>query len=273
MRSTLLTRLANTRGALRLRYFLGIRAPDYIPDFREAVSDLFIWRCDQEWETFFDLTHLAGLLNPDARDDYTALIVLYSDLGIEIGRYPFAVSFSRSRLVRINNLAAAARCRHGTFAVAHLAPVASIFGAETTCLAERGYVSYRRTSDGSPLRSYVHGNLYGVGARPATTRLRTITLPRHQVREYQPQVRLDNCRYGEIALVNYSSRALTVEAIAITSGARRGQSVRTDLPPRASVIIDTRSLPLERVALRAPLPMPRPLLFKHYASHFDVFHG
>ena len=273
MHSPLLTRLANTRSALHLRHFLGIRAPDYIPDFRETVSDLFLWRCDQEWETFFDLTHLAGLLNPDARDDYTVLIVLYSDMGVEIGRHPVTVDFSRSRLVRINDLAAAAQCRHGTFAVAHLAPPASIFGKEATCLAERGYVSYRRKTDASALRSYVHGNLYGVGARPATGRLRAITLPRHQVREYQPQARLDDCQHCEIVLVNYSPRALTVETIAITTGAGRGQSVHSDLPPRASVIIDTRSLPLERVALRAPLPMPRPLLFKHYASHFDVFHG
>ena len=273
MANPLLSRLANTRVALHLRHLLGVRPPDYIPDFRETVSDLFLWRCDDEWETCFDLMHLAGLLNPEARQDYAVLIVLYADTGTEISRHRFTVRFAASQLVRLNDLLGSPPCRHGTFAVAHLASVESIFGPEAACLAERGYVSYRRKQDASPLRSYVHGNLYGIGARPATGRMRALAQPSRRVREYQPQVRLDGCQFCEIALVNYSPRALTVQTIAITAGAVRGARMDTHLPSRASALIDTRSLPLERVALRAPVPMPRPLLFKHYESHFDVFHG
>lgn len=266
-----LRNIANTRAGLYLRHCLGIRAPEYIPDLREVVSDLFVWRCDETWETYFDLTHVAGILNPDARQDYTVLLALFSSEGIEIARHTLTVVFSGSRLLCINDLPGTP-AGHGTFAVLHMVPLKPVFGTERTCLAERGYVSYRRKTDASPLRSYVHGNLYGIAGNPATRRFRTLTLPMRQTREYQPQVRLDDCTRCEIALVNYSPRRLQVEAIALREGEAQ-QRMHIDIPAGGSVILDSRSLPMERVALRAKLPMPRPLLFKYYASHFDVFHG
>jgi len=271
VRSRLFQKIWNSRGALYFRHVSGIRPPDYIPDFREVVSDLFVWRCDDTWETYFDLTHLAGILNPGVRHEYTALIVLFSADGTELTRTPITVSFSESRLIRLNNLPGAPT-GHGTFSVLHMAPLDAVFSPERTCLVERGYVSYRRKSDESPLRSYVHGNLYGIAGNPLTGSLRTITQPAREVHEYQPQVRLDDCHHCEIALANYSPQLLSVEAIAMRDGAPE-KRLHLSLPSRGSVVIDSRDFPLERIAVRARLPMPRPLLFKHYTSHFDVFHG
>ena len=271
MHDNLLRRLANTRAGLYFRHAFGVRAPEYIPNFTEVVSDLFVWRCDDIWETYFDLTHIAGILNPEMRLNYSVSLVIFSSDGIEIGRHTQTVMFAESYLVRINDLPGAAN-GHGTFAVLHMAPLSAVFGPERTCLTERGYVSYRRKLDSSPLRSYVHGNLYGIGGNPTTRQFRTLTLSIRQTHEYQPQVRLDDCERCEIALVNYSPRRLNVEALALRGG-KSEQRLNISLNPRGSVVIDSSTLPLERIALRAKLPLPRPLLFKHYASHFDVFHG
>lgn len=266
-----LRRLANTPSALRLRHALGIRVPDYVPDLREAVSDCFVWRRDEVWETFFDVTHIAGILNPAVRSDYLVLVVGYGADGSEIGRREFDVRCDRVRLMSIADVIGSHR-GYGTFAVFHLAPLEAVFGGDATCLAERGYVSYRRKTDDSPLRSYVHGNLYGMGARPDTAKWRSIVLPLRRARTYQPQVRLDDCVLSELALANYHPSGVDVEILPWRQGAW-GAPLRRSIPRNGSIVVASTDLQAERVAIRAAMPMPRPLLFKHYASHFDVFHG
>ncbi len=271
MFNAILNRLANSSAGLFLRKTISLTYQEYDPKFNEIVSDLFMWRCDEEWETYFDLTHIAGLINPLERGEYRTIIILFSSLGVEISQHWITVSYAESQLLRINDLLSA-QIGFGTFAVIHMAPLDRVFGTEQTCLVERGYVSYRRKSDSSPLRSYIHGNLYGISGNPDTNAFRVLTLPTRRKREYQPQVRLDDCNYCEVAIVNYSPKKLNVEIIVLNKG-MDAQQMRLDIDTRGAAILDSSVIKMERIALLARMPMPRPILFKHYESHFDVFHG
>lgn len=271
MPSRMLRALANTRAGLWARHFTGLFPPAYpfVPDLEEVVSDLFLWRNDAQWETGFDLCHIAGLVNPRLDRPYEALIRLHDSAGAVIATLSREVRFGEVQPLALDELLAG-RQGYGTFSVFHLVSSREVFGEERTCLTERGYVSYRRRHDA--LRSYVHGNLYAVGCHPVTRRMRNLGAVSRNEQVYRPQVRLDDCAYAELALSNFTTRP-----IAVSVGPIDGRAARREfsLAPSGSLVLDTRDAlagwPL--VSLRSRAAFLRPLVFKHYATHFDPMHG
>jgi len=271
MTSRLLRALANSRIGLRARHFTGMFPPAYpfLPDLDEVVSDLFLWRSDARWETHFDLCHLAGLVNPRMHRPYEVLIRLHDAGGGVIDTHIREVHYGTVQTLGLEELVGP-RQGHGTFSVFHLVNAAEVFGTERTCLTERGYVSYRRRGD--PLRSYVHGNLYGAGCHPVTRRIRNLGAKSRRDQAYRPQVRLDDCEYAELALCNFSDESIEVAVDAMNGGSKGGQYL---LAPSASLLLDTRSAlaGCALASLRSKVAFLRPLIFKHYETHFDVLHG
>lgn len=271
MRSRLLRALANTRAGLRARHFTGLFPPAYpfLPDLEEVVSDLFLWRNDAQWETGFDLCHIAGLVNPRLDHPYEVLIRLHDSGGAVISTHAREARFGEVQLLSFDELLDG-RQGYGTFSVFHLVSPREVFGEERTCLTERGYVSYRRRQD--TLRSYVHGNLYAVGCHPVTRRMRNLGAVSRNEQVYRPQVRLDDCLYAELALSNFTARSINV-TVGPIDGSAAGREFA--LAPSGSLVLDTRDAlagwPL--VSLHSRAAFLRPLLFKHYATHFDPMHG
>src|SRR5437868_4032784 len=102
MPSRLLRALANTRAGLRARHFTGIFPPAYpfVPDLGEVVSDLFLWRKDAQWETRFDLCHIAGLVNPRFDQPYEVLIRLHDAGGDVIATHVSEVRYGAVQLLQ-----------------------------------------------------------------------------------------------------------------------------------------------------------------------------
>lgn len=269
----LIRRAATTRPALRLRAALGIRPPHYVPSLREAVSDLFVWRCDEEWETWFDLFHAVGVINPGYREPTTAELVLFDGGGRTLASRTYPVEFARLR--RIDLRSEFPECRGvGCFGVFHQFDRMRALDGRT-CLSELGYVSYRRRGAQPALRSYVHGNLYALGRDLETGEIRSLGAAALGARyRYRPQLRFDDCQGFELFVPNPVPGSLEVRLELLDAEGRAFGEERHRLPPRGSFRYGAFSAPRPAlVQVLSAFPMLRPLVFKHYGSHFDVFHA
>lgn len=259
---------------LILRDLLGVRPSPFYPQLSESVSDLFIWRNDEDWETFFDLFHIAGIICPDFTEEYDVLIVLYDPVGLMLNTETIRVRFGEINLIKLQSLLHGCQ-GFGTFAVFHMVDNTRLF-AGLSCISERGYTSFRRKVDQSRLRSYVHGNLPVIGIDQHTRKIRTLGLSSiYRQYFYRPQVTFDNCKVFEIYLANPVAKQIsfTLELIDVHGEViRRIQHV---LLERGSFCFSSLGLnkTVRWVNLISRVRILRPIIFIHYNSHFDVLHA
>jgi hypothetical protein len=259
----------------RLRTFAGYHPPLTLrPDKRGAsISDLFAWRCDGEWQTCFELMHISSLIAGETTQDERIDIALFDNHGRMIRRTELSVAPLERRRIEIGGLLGDVRGA-GTFACLHFGNPAQAIGGLGSHITERGYVGFRTRS--KALWSYSHGNLNAVAADRPEGPLRFIHGHRRTRGVYRPQLSFEDCRSFELLFTNPTPR---VQPLTVRVLGRAGTSVletRTaDLAPGALRIFG-----FENGAGRYGLVecsgrpiMWRPLIFKHYESHFDVLHG
>jgi len=259
---------------LILRDLLGVRPSYFYPRLSESVSDLFLWRNDDVWETYFDLFHIAGVISPDFTDDYDVLIMLYDSVGLLINTETVRVRFGDIKLISLHCLL----CGHkgfGTFAVFHMVDNDRLFGG-LSCIAERGYTSFRRKADHSVLRSYVHGNLPVIGMDQHNHRTRILGLSSiYRKYFYMPQVTFDDCIVFEICLVNPVAKQISLSLELLNVHGEVIERIQHVMMERGSFYFSSIGLnkSVQWVNLFSKVRILRPIIFKHYKSHFDVFHA
>lgn len=238
------------------------------------LSDLFLWRDDDDWQTYFELTDMVGMFgNGDgSRGDVSAELVFFNPLGHEIGRKTVIAPLFKRKVLSIGELIGTDRPSMGTFCVLHKRTPDGI-KALGSSLTERGYVSFRYRN--APLRSYVHGNLDAVanGAYGQVERLGGVSL---LPREYRLQYELRRGRKYEIALVNASSKqqSLVCELLDNQTSNHLVKNSRADLPPggcHAFTIIPEQES--TRIVIKSRLVMARPLVFCFDGNRLDALHG
>lgn len=258
----------------RVRPFLGLKPLLVTRPWRHdaAVSDLFPWRCDDLWDTRFDLANIPSLLVPgqDAVDRVTA--VLFDAGGSEIARH--AVDVPPRAVVPMTIGQFPSRPRgSGTLAVFHDTAGLTNLMKHKGYLAERGYLAFRRRGD--PLWSYVHGNLNVLAKAPADDAIEHTVGRSPGPHVYRPQLNFDDCIRFEIIVSNPARDSQSVE-LRLFDRRRNVIDIRTaDLPSRGMSVfaIDRKTAPVSMIETRGRVPMWRPVIFKFYESHFDVLHG
>lgn len=245
-----------------------------VPSVQAApISDLFLWKKGDCWQTWFELTDVAGLFDAGSAQQSGAQvsILLFDTAGREFARH--VVQAPRFKRMQVDISALAAECgdETGTFCVLHPAtpPVVGQLGSN---LVERGYVSYRYRN--APLRSYVHGNLdaISVGIEGKLERLAGASvLPR----EYRLQHELAGPAVYEIALVNPSIRTqdIAFEVLEADHGSKI-ETLTAILPPGGCHVFKV--VPgnvAKRVVIKSHLVMARPLIFRIEDQKMDVLHG
>lgn len=235
------------------------------------ISDLFVWRSTDDWQTFFELIDIPSLFEgvPGAR--YVTLVFLDVN-GQRFLEKRVELQSNCRQTLNISSMVGKDFGEAGTFAVFHsLTPVSvSNLGSN---LAERGYVSYRFKD--APLRSYVHGNLDAVSL-DVNGELQLLGGRGFLRRDYSLQHELQPGVSYELALVNPTSatRRCICKLVSVGSGKIRGrQSVK--LAPGGAQFIPVqidKSDPV-RVVIQSYLIMARPLVFRFQNLKLDVFHG
>ncbi len=236
------------------------------------VSDLFIWRKTQEWETFFELLNLPSLFGDGFKNDSYATFQLFNAKGDHFAESRVFCDPGRRHTVRISDLLGKNSSEFGTFAVFH-SNTPELVKTNRAYLAERGYVSYRYR--GSPLRSYVHGNLDAIAYTP-DKKFELLGTTGALKREFIIQHEFYEDSTYEIALVNPSSsgQSVVVKLLSFPDGNQVSCEELSFKPGEAKFIpLRFTGQSQVRAIIKSRLVMARPLIFHICNQKLDVFHG
>ncbi len=260
----------------RVRTAIGYRPPVTMrPTHAHAtLSDLFVWRLDDTWETAFDLVNVPSLIFPDWDLSDRATIVVFTDDGQEILRETFELEPLATKLLPLAELIDGFPGNHGTFSVFHHNSRAEkALASAKSHMAERGYVRYRRRGD--KLWGIMHGNLHGVAHQHGSSQIFTVHGRLKEPAVYRVQADMSDCDRFDVALTNPSPQNQTATVAFLD--AKRTEIDRTirDIAPGGVAVVswDNSAASCAMIECHGRLAMWRPALFKHYESHFNVLHS
>ena len=236
------------------------------------ISDLFIWRNSDEWQTSFELIDIPALFADDAGAPRYATLFFFDRNGRRFLEKRVDLLPNRRQTLDIGSLAGESNGEAGTFAVFHSTTPSVVTGLGSF-LAERGYVSYRYR--GAPLRAYVHGNLDAI-ALGSDGQLELLGASGLWPREYRVQHAMQGVVLYELAMVNPTSadQWCTCQLESTPGGKMQGLQ-RFKLAPGGIRLLSfqiDKSEPV-RAVIKSRLVMARPLVFRIQNSKLDVFHG
>jgi hypothetical protein len=242
-----------------------------VPDIAGApVSDLFLWRNSDDWETFFELTDLLALFaGPDGAGRSVTFSFFDADGRLFLEK-TIDVMPNRRNTMALSHLIGKEHGSAGTFAVFHTHSP-QVIRDLGSFIAERGYVSYRYRA--FPLRAYVHGNLDAI-ARLPDQGLQLLGGQSVRLREYNLQHALVAHGCYELAIVNPTPIKQIIDCQILFEDGKLLSFQTVGLAPRGSHLFKvTPEQAQQRVVMSSRLIMARPLVFRIHNQTMDVFHG
>lgn len=236
------------------------------------VSDLFVWRCCEDWNTFFELTDIAGLFDDDIEiKDQFAEICFYDQKGSLFHEEKLQIQRHKKITIDISNFTIATKSNYGTFCIFH-SHTPDKLTKLGSFLTERGYLSF--TYKNAPLRSFVHGNLDAIGQLHDGER-QLLGTKSFLSRSYSLQHQLIGPAIYEIGIVNPTPSAINLSCSLISTDNEVVDIQNTTIQPRGLSIfpILTERPQASRIVIKSHLVMARPLVFRIHNNNIDVFHG
>lgn len=235
------------------------------------ISDLFVWRSSDEWQTFFELIDIPSLFE-DGQGPQHVTLIFFDGTGRRVSEQRVNLQANCRQTLDVSSMVGRTHGEVGTFAVFHSTTPSDITKLGSF-LAERGYVSYRY--HGAPLRAYVHGNLDAI-ALGADGGLQLLGGSSFLSREYSLQHELQQGVVYELGMVNPTSttQRCICKLISVRSGKIMGVQV-VNLAPGGIQLAPVRADKSEpvRLVIQSHLVMARPLVFRIQNLKLDVFHG
>ena len=236
-------------------------------DSLAVISDLFIWRDHQEWNTYFELLDVASLFGDN--DEHQVDIVFFDDNGNQFHQQSVELNGLHRQVLEISKLLSALDqlpCDYGTFSIFHQKIPDSVLSLESF-ISERGYVSYQYKN--TPLRSYVHGNLDAIDDS-----LALLSGSSFLNRQYNLQYLLEMGKAYEIALVNASSKNKKVEFKVVDFNDSVLMEKCITLKPKQVFILPIKDISNpSHLIIKNKIIMARPVVFSFDNDKMDVFHG
>jgi hypothetical protein len=245
------------------------------PESQNAViSDLFVWRSDKFWDTYFELLDIYGLITCDL-DNSTKRDSIFKFFNRD-GKLLFEKvisgnSFARNTICIRNLLDDSGLDKqtlgdYGTFSVFHSIDKSIDFESSLT---DRGYCGYERS--GTSFRGYVHGNFDAISN--SENKLELLMGYGKLRQSYNLQHILTGPSTYEIALVNPTDKQQSVK-IKITNMESEIYE-KYSIPSRGLKIIKVNVLDNQtsRVKIISKMYMARPTVFRYTSNSMDVFHG
>ena len=245
-----------------------------IPPTDAVISDLFVLRVEDGWETIFECLQLETLLNPSKkRDIQTLIFCFYTKTGKFIKERKVTLSNEIKTTININQLVEDLTIEEdGLFAIFH--PQKKYWIRQhDSFLAERGYIGYANSRLG-PIKGYVHGNLDAIARSDS---LRTdLLLGNYSFfkKEYRLQHSLEPGNNYELYLVNPTSTKQRFNLVQKTN--QKEDRIKVDLPPMGLykyVKTVDKNEDTTFIIIESKLYLARPVVFKIMPLSFDVFHG
>lgn len=258
----------------RARTMLGIRPPFWVRPWRRgsAVSDLFPWRVDENWQTRFDLMNLSSLLLPDRAMREDVGVVFFDAGGRRIGQEFFRVEPFEVKTLQLADFVSGGV---GGFSCFHTGENGEGVDCGGGHVVERNYLSFRRRGDNTPVWAYVHGNTYAFARGSRNGFVRSIAGRPQSTLIYRPQMAFDDCNSFDLVFSNTTSHRLDVEVRCLDATRRVVRTERTIVSGYgvAKISVDNRARDIVMVENHGAHFMWRPVVFKFYETGFDVLHS
>lgn len=237
-----------------------------------SISDLFPLRNDYDWETYFELLDVTGLIsgNNSRSSEKKALFVFYDKDGSLLGEKLENISSSGRTTIHLDENFDPRTKFASSFAVFHDSKsLASDIGS--SFIAERGYTGYAHRNSG--MRGYVHGNLDALAYENGI--VEPLGNSGLLSRVYYVQHPLRGPARYEFFISNPTSRTVKVK-IELRLSNEDWQCVeKLVIPSKGSRVFQinkTEKSP-SFLRIRSRLYLGRPVVFRIMDRGFDVFHG
>jgi hypothetical protein len=234
------------------------------------VSDLFIWRSLNDWETFFELIDLPALFNGLDNPNHSLTLVIFDSKGQKFLEKTIKIIPGRRSTLALSKLIGLNHGTVGTFSIFHAYTPRELISVGSH-IAERGYVSYRFRK--SPIRSYVHGNLDAI-AISENHSLQLLGGGSILFRKYNLQYSFDKPNKYELGIVNPTPKKQKIDCLVFLKEGKLIESQQIYLPSRGCCLFRiTPEYKEQRIVIRSKLIMGRPIVFRFHNETLDVFHG
>lgn len=238
-----------------------------------AISDLFLWRVDENWGTYFDLVSIPNLINHNSESVLScATIHIFNSTGNHILKKRIELSGTRRVLLDIKDLLGKEDNSYGTFCIFHDTACDGL-RAFKSHIAERGYLSFSYQK--SNIRSYVHGNFDAV----ALVEGKKIEFLGNQFiwnRKYNLQCILNLEKKYEVILIGTCAKPIKyeIQLFDIESGILLDKK-EIKLAPAEVFIYKSpkKSLKYARVIITSHSIMARPIVLNYQNRGVNIFHG
>jgi hypothetical protein len=235
------------------------------------ISDLFVWRSSEDWQTFFELIDIPSLFEDNQSSDQVTLI-FFDGRGNIICEKLFNLMANYRQTLDISGLIGRNNGDSGTFAVFHSKTPTAVTKLGSF-LAERGYVSYCYRN--APLMAYVHGN-YDAISRGGDGELQMLGGTSFLNREYRLQYEFQSGLVYELGMVNPTPfmQYFTCKFFSVLTG-KLQYSQNLSIAAggiELFAVTDEKIGPL-RLVIKSQLVMARPIVFRIQNRKLDVFHG
>jgi len=241
-------------------------------DEHAAISDMFLYRCDDNWNTYFELLNVPGLIEPTSQGKYQVHLVFFDKNGELL--YQQTVSNERykrktidlKQIVIENNLPL-----NGLFSCFHDRAVETIL-SDGGFLTERGYMGYVNMGI-SHTKGYVHGNFDAI-ARYRSGKFLCLGGSFSHYCEYRLQHELEGEADYELSFVNTTSSKQTYKITFIGINGQTETTIFT-IPSRGNRVYYKKMGQGERgrIVIISKVNLARPVVFRNTTKSFDVFHG
>jgi hypothetical protein len=237
-----------------------------------VISDLFMIRSDDDWQTYFEILNIPGLLNGSfaSNENHSLTFVFFDSDGDEIGRKIVKTSAEPRETINLDKFFFNRIAEAATFSLFHTNFILEN-DLEGSYLAERGYTGYKRKDQA--IKAYVHGNLDAIAL--VDGKLQMLGNFGVLKRSYQIQHPFVGAANYELFIVNPCDKEVRIEVQSRNSSSRWKKFNSLTLQPRGSEII---SLNVEEtdvtfVRIVSRLYLGRPIVIRNTINSLDIFHG
>lgn len=256
--------------------FFSLRAVSItkIPEKDAVISDLFILRLEDGWETYFECLQFVSILNPNEKvNSQKVIFCFYTKIGQFLAEREVVLSNAIKTRLNVNQLVKGLNLREdGLFAIFH--PQKKQWISEhNSFLAERGYIGYNNSSLGN-IKGYVHGNLDAIARNSSRKEDQLLGNYSFFKKEYYLQHSFDAGITYELFLVNPTSKKQNFNIVQKIN--QTNKETTLVIPSKGlykHVLTVDKKDDKSTVIIKSKLFLARPIVFKIMTSSFDVFHG
>jgi len=243
-------------------------------DGKSIISDLFVYKIENGWNTFFELLNYSRILDLKTLNDfnYEITIKFFNSSGVFLKDFKTKSSIFFRSTLDIKKIANDLEIfKNGTFSVFHHYESNKTIHSKGF-LTERGYIGYYNKNI-SPIKSYIHGNFDALSLN-SKGQVKLLGTYSFFTKRFNLQHELDKRYNYDIVLVNTTPSKQKIEFELHQKGTV--EFIKKIIPSKGYYEFNKLNNKIDsnsRLIIKSKLYLARPILFKYMDTSFDVFHG